>query len=140
MILIANVRKRGEIGSGQIKAFRFDVETIAVANIDGKYFSIAVECTHASCFFRGETLDHRNQLPLSRRPVQSGYRRGRRRAAIGAGEVEPGRADRRRTAHGGYEQTISIFNSPIHGLIDGVAVRCENPATRRSQLTSAKRR
>jgi 3-phenylpropionate/trans-cinnamate dioxygenase ferredoxin subunit len=46
---VAFVCKSGEIGSGQIRAFEVNGETIALANVDGKFFAVADECTHASC-------------------------------------------------------------------------------------------
>ena len=40
------VAKRSEISPGEIKSFFLDNESIAICNVDGKFYAIKDECTH----------------------------------------------------------------------------------------------
>jgi nitrite reductase/ring-hydroxylating ferredoxin subunit len=46
---VAFVCKSTDIKPGQIAAFEVNSEIVAIANVDGKFFAVADECTHASC-------------------------------------------------------------------------------------------
>lgn len=46
---MAYVCKASDIKPGQIAAFEVNGETVVITKVDGRFFAVADECTHASC-------------------------------------------------------------------------------------------
>jgi nitrite reductase/ring-hydroxylating ferredoxin subunit len=51
------VAKVGDIPEGELRAFEIGGEDVTIANVDGAFFAINDECTHAGCSLAEGDLD-----------------------------------------------------------------------------------
>lgn len=54
MAEFVKIAETADISSGSMKSFRVGTKTIAVANVDGKFFAIDDTCSHAQCSLGSE--------------------------------------------------------------------------------------